>query len=74
MIKEAEILRGIRFDRERAKEEYEAATKVYNDFCRDFRVDLGIMKCPKCNTAFWKEGEVVKCTECGYVFNTPKIK
>jgi Zn finger protein HypA/HybF involved in hydrogenase expression len=32
--------------------------------------DPGIIKCPKCGEYFWKEATLLKCTECGTLWNT----
>jgi len=37
-----------------------------------FYADPGATKCPECDTYYWREGKVLKCTECACVFDTER--
>jgi hypothetical protein len=66
-MKNVIILEGKSFDWEQGNK---AAKHAVDDegnvnWYAAFGADPGVMSCPKCGTYFWREGTLVKCTECG---------
>lgn len=66
------IIEGSPFDWERGKRAMDAVISKSGDvnWGAAMAADPGVTKCPKCGVYFWKEAKLVKCTECGFSWNT----
>lgn len=67
-MKDVIVLEGEKFDwkeAERHQKEVVAEDGSVN-WRAAFFADPGVMSCPECKVMFWREGKLVKCTECGH--------